>query len=152
MTPENFIKAQLAEFAWREGSQYGGSNNMLAVAFVIRNRVRASWFGGDWLQVLENAHEAGALEMCFCENGCPRCRSNQLPNLRDDNFRLLLRTVDDIFSGLAVDRFTTDPQGNGALYYAELRTVNRAWFRENILRNLAAHSRIANVGPVEFFL
>lgn len=144
MTTDFYIKGQLAEFCWREAGRYGGSNNMLAVAYVIRNRVQAGWHGGDWLEVLAHAPGCSAREddIMF---------GPQQPNLRDDSFRLLLRAVDDIYAGMSIDRFTADPEGKGALYFAELNDVTSSWFRRNILACPDEHPRIANVGPVVFF-
>lgn len=151
MTPEYFIKGQVAEFAWREGSHLGGVDNMLALAFVIRNRVQAGWHGGSWLRVIEHAHESGAYEMCFCEAGCARCVSTKQPDITDTNFRVLLSHIDDIYSGLMPDRFAHSAKGEPALFYAELNHISREWFRENICRRPEEHERIAQVGLVSFF-
>lgn len=135
MTAEQFIKAQLAALAHREAAHLGGIDNMAAVVFVMRNRQRAGWFGGDWMAIIQNTAAASAV--IYPESA---------PNLRDVNFRLLLQMIDDIYSGMAPDRMTM-----GALYYCELNRVENAWFRDNVVRDPENHPRVANVGQVAFF-
>lgn len=138
MTNEQFIKAQYALLAWREGHRYGGLDNMLAVAYVVRNRVKAGWHGGDWLEVMSN-HQNFAAE----EN--PQF-AQALPDVRETNCRFLLQRIDDIFNGMAVDKMTDE-----ALYYAELHSITRPWFTINILKKREEHPLVAQVGPVAFF-
>jgi hypothetical protein len=107
MTADNYIKAHLAAFAHTEASHHGGVENMLAVAFVIRNRQRAGWEGGNWMRILHAAKSAAGT---YCQPSAP--------DLRDINFRMLLSQVDDIFSGLAVDKYTA-----GAFFYCELNKI-----------------------------
>lgn len=135
MTNENFIKAQLAALAHREGHEHGGTNNMLAVAFVMRNRQRAGWRGGEWLGIIHTAEEVAS-----------RISEVSAPDLRDINFRILLQQIDDVYSGMAADKIT-----EGALYYAELNRIESTWFRKHILDDLEHHPRVANVGNVVFF-
>lgn len=135
MTNDQFIRAQLATFAHREGHHHGGIDNMLAAMFVLRNRRQAGWLGGDWMRVIDRAPEcAGTLY------------EPQVIDLRDTCFRMVLAQVDDVVSGLAQDRYT-----QGALYYAELNKIDRPWFRENVLADLDHHPRVAQVGNVFFF-
>lgn len=134
MTAETYIKAQLAALAHREAAHMGGVNNMLAVAFVMRNRQRAGWFGGDWMEIIHNAYKVAAA-----------IYPPSAPNLRDLSFRSFLQQVDDIYTGMAQDAMT-----EGALYYCELHRIERAWFHENILQH-GQHERVANVGQVAFF-
>ena len=142
MNSDDYIKAKLCDFAWREGSRHGGTNNMLACAFVIRNRVAAGW--GDWLEVLANAptHAATVYE---AELFPPQ------PDIREPNFRRLLQLVEALWDGSMVDNITCNPKKEKALYYAELDKVNREWFMENICRKPDIHPRTSIVGPVTFF-
>lgn len=135
MTAENFIKAQLAAFVHREAAFHGGIDNMLAVAFVIRNRVRAGWMGGSWMGVIQSAETYSAT-----------IYTPTALDLREFHFRLLMQQIDDIYSGLMPDRMT-----DGALFYAELNRVEREWFKQNILAHLDEHPRVATVGNVSFF-
>lgn len=138
MTSENFIKAQLALLAWREGHRHGGLDNMMAVAFVVRNRVKAGWHGGDWLEVMSNHYTFAAEEQPESVTA--------LPDVRDAHFRVILQKIDDLFSGMALDKMT-----EGALYYAELHNVTREWFTINILKKLEEHPRVARIGQVDLF-
>lgn len=136
MTAETYIKAHLAALAHREAGHCGGVNNMLAVAFVVRNRQRAGWRGGNWMELIASHDEYSAW-----------LHPATTPDLRELNFRILLQQIDDVFSGLAGDKMT-----EGALYYCELNRVERAWFKENVLHDATSHPRVAQVGNVSFFL
>jgi hypothetical protein len=135
MTPEQFIKAQIVTYAHQEGAIHGGIDNMLAVAFVLRNRRNAGWFGGDWLEIISHAADSAGTY-----------HPPRIPNLRDINVRMLLQQVDDIYSGMAVDKMT-----QGALFYCELASIQNDWFKKNVLSDLTAHERVATVGLVSFF-
>lgn len=150
MTPEVFIKAKIADFAYQEASHFGSVNQMLAVACVIRNRVKAGWQGGDWIEVLAHAREVSAIEAM-----APRPYA-----MSDPNFRQLLVAVEEIFYGTFRDTLTgggvlkaTDP---GGLYYMDSlypdRGANlRPWFKSKILDDQTNHPRIAQVGMLYIF-
>lgn len=141
MLAENYIKAMLANYAYKEGARYGGIDNMLAVCHVIRNRMDNGWYGGDWLAALDNAPEVAANEPGEDE---------EMPtppiNLRDVATRRFLDKVDYVFDGSAPDLMT-----DGALYYGDLKRPRRLWFVQNITANLDEHPHVATVGPVWFF-
>jgi hypothetical protein len=149
----DFIKSQVALRCWIDGKDEG-LNAMLGIAFVIRNRVRAGWYGGDWLQILSHHHEwSGNLN---------EEKTIQLPDPRVLSFMMLLQQMDGIFSGAADDSITIKRDGvastislNGpppvALYYARLDKVNNDWFLDNISRCPDKHPMIAQVGLVSFF-
>lgn len=134
MTPEQFIRGQVARYAIDEAAHHGGTDNMCAVVHVLRNRVTAGWQGGDWMKVLEDAGtKAGTIV--------------DLPaiNLHDMGVRIFLSRVDDIFAGREGDMVS------GALYYAELHNITRQWFKLNITGKPSDHPRVATVGAVAFF-
>lgn len=148
MTPENFIKAKLADYAWAEAFDQGGVNGMLAVACVLRNRQRKGWWGGDWMAVINNAKDAAPYESTWPE-----------PDLSRGDFRTVLQEIDDIYLGMYRDDLTgrdeRDPKRkDGGLYYmnitAEGRTPRR-WFEEKILADSKNHPRIAQVGMLYIF-
>lgn len=164
MTAEDFIKGQLVLFAWREGHSYGGVDNMLAVLFVLRNRQRAGWHGGDWLKIVERHDDAaayGPLELARTQVAGARLSGStvmmetierlarpQFPDLRIYEMQQkLLPRVDDIFSGMAPDVYTEDK----ALYYAELNGPLRERFKSEVCSRPVEHPRVAQVGPVFFF-
>ena len=141
-----FIKAKLAAFAYAEAAHCGGFDSMLAVACVVRNRVRKGWFGGDWLKVIANAGDAASL-MYPPEVERPPI----LEDLTAPGFRRVLQEVDDIFLGMFKDTLT-----EGGLYYmnlthAEQGQVVRPWFAEKILRDPANHPRKAQVSMIQIF-
>lgn len=135
MNGETYIKAQLAEWAILEGARHGGVNNMVAVAFVMVNRVNAGWYGGDWEQVIHHAWERGGTMY-----------EPTRVNLRDGDVKLFLQRIDDIFDGSEDDTLT-----NGALFYCELHRVDRGWFKTHVLHDRTEHPLVATVGQVTFF-
>lgn len=144
MTADDYIKSKLASFAWKEAAQYGGTQNMTAVALVIRNRVYAGWCGGDWLDVLANAPVSSALN--------PRHELIEpQPDFREPAMRRFLQAMDSIYDGSLPDTLTVNPKKEGALYYAELDKIERDWFLENICRKPENHPITSKVGPVTFF-
>jgi hypothetical protein len=136
MTSTDYVKAILATIMWREDSE-DGLQGMIACGLVIRNRVRAGWNGGQWLEVM-NAHDqfAGVI----AAPGPARW-----PDVRDPKFQQVLWKVDAIFDGTELDIT------KGALYYAHLHLANSPWFLENITGRLDAHPRVATVGQQTFF-
>jgi spore germination cell wall hydrolase CwlJ-like protein len=138
MTADAFITAQLPLFAWQRG-QTNSQSGMLAAAFVIRNRVRAGWYGGAWLDVIANDHLVSANDDSVLDD-------RFFPDTREPAFRRLLQSVDSIFDGSE-----EDPMTKGALYFAELNNVTREWFKTNIIARQEEHWRIAQVGTLTLF-
>lgn len=136
MTSDDYIKSKLADLCWQEGHEYGGINNMLAIGFMMRNRVHAGWLGGDWLACIAE----------YYINAEGEKRPSSTPNLRDPMFRELLAKIDGVYEASAADKMT-----QGALYCADLNKISRQWFVDNIVRKPEEHKRIAQVGPVYFF-
>lgn len=145
MTVQDVIRVELAMLAWREARHYGGINNMLAVAFVVKNRVDAGWLGGDWMQIIAN-HEQWSARLVTAPALQGETQMAPVPDFHDPDVRDLIVEVDGIFDGTAEDTFT-----DGALYYCELDRVERPWFLQNVVRRPDAHARVATVGPVSFF-
>ena len=133
MTLDTYVRALMARFAIEEGYEYGGVNNMLAVAFVLRNRVFGGW--GDWLEVVTTA---------------PQKRANlylpPIPNIRSNNVRVILNRIDEIYTRTDVNDFT-----GGALFYVDPTREMAPWFKTEVLDRPEDHQRSAHVGPVWFF-
>lgn len=139
MTTDTFVKAQLAMFAYTEANHTGSLDALRAVCFIVRNRVRAGWSGGDWNRVINFAPRHAAHDLArFTADG---------PSLESDIFRRLLLEIDEIYQGTAADNLTE--QG---LYYCDVtgRAV-RDWFAKNIVREPANHPRVAQVGMIHIF-
>jgi hypothetical protein len=140
MTPEGFIRAQLAGYAYAEAFASGGYDSMLAVACVMRNRVRAGWHGGDWIA---NLNAAGEYQ--------PFAPIEPFWVLTNPNFRRVLQEIDDVHTGVFEDAYTS-----GGLFYLDSGLLQsgrdlRAWFSEKILKDAANHPRIAQVGNLYIF-
>lgn len=147
MTDADFICANLARIAYYDGFSEGLSG-MLACAFTIRNRVKAGWFGGDWIQVLSRHKEKSADLTPFPE---------ELPDPKIRSVRFLLHEVTGIFSGARQDDITVSGQSvlsvapPVALYYGRLDTADNPFFIEKICRDPENHKRVAQVGMLSFF-
>ena len=146
MTGSDFIIAQLALRAWQDGKE-NGINGMLAVAFTIKNRVKAGWYDGDWIEVLSN-HKKWSHKL--------EPYSSQLPNPNNFAFRSLLQEVSGIFSGARRDDILMATESvlsvapPPALYYGVLEEIDNPWFLDNISRSID-HRRIAQVGTLFFW-
>src|SRR6267142_6342257 len=129
MNGSDFLKAELARFAYLDGFEEG-LNGMLAVAFVIRNRTNAGWWGGDWSQVLSHHRDYSAYVEPYPDT---------VPDPRIYSFQCLLQEIDGIFSGQRTDDVTVPANPSftasvyrPALYYARLDKISNPWFLENI--------------------
>jgi hypothetical protein len=144
MTYENYIKGMLATFAVDEGYRYGGTDCSLAIAQVIANRVAAGWHGGDWRKVILDAPN---------KRGTDYLEPFEF-DTRETAFRQIIAQIDEVYYGTADSSNVNIDDEKGtvpALYYCELHNVTSAWFRNNILRDLKNHPRIAVVGQLTFF-
>jgi hypothetical protein len=123
----------MARFSIEEGAQYGGVNNMLAIAQVLRNRVFSGW--GDWLEVVTQA-------------AARRGNADRLPepNMRTGDVRVLLNRIDEIYTKADM----TDLTG-GALFYVDPGRQIAGWFHDEVMRRPDEHPRTAHIGPVWFF-
>lgn len=138
MTPEGFVKAQVAAFVYAEAAECGGHDSMLAIACVLRNRVRKGWFGGNWIAVLEHAGDTASQPITFPASY----------DLTSKTFIRVLQEIDDIFLGVYVDTFT-----DGGLYYwdSQKPAPPKPWFVEKILNDGPNHPRKAQVGTIYIF-
>lgn len=128
----------LALLMWREDSG-DGLQGMAAVGLVVRNRVVAGWSGGDWLAVMDGHNQFSSISV-LGDPGTVR-----YPDSRDPRFLNVLIKATNIYEGTEPD--TT----GGALYYANLVTMNSQWFKTAILGNPEQHRRIGTVGAQTFF-
>jgi hypothetical protein len=140
VTVQEFIKGQLAWLAWSEAHHIGGIDGPIAIALMVRNRVRAGWLGGDWGAVISMHHSYSA------DSNLVAHGAHLLMECRDRDFLSFLQKIDDIFSGQLQDTYT-----GGGLYCCDLNMVRREWFKENILAHLDQHPRVASVASLTFF-
>lgn len=151
MKDTTFITSILALKCWQEAHEEGLSG-MMAVAFAIRNRIRAGWYNGNWIEVLAHMQDVSAkLEP----------PTINLPDTRTFSFMQFMQIIDGIFAGATDDNVTIKADGDWkkvlsapapvALYWARLDQITNPWFLEKIARNPEQHARIAQVGQTFFF-
>lgn len=133
MNLDTFTRAKIAEFAIEEGARYGGVNNMLGVAQVLRNRVFAGW--GDWLEVAQTAPAKRAV-----------IYPPDIPNIRTGNVRVFLNRLDELYTSEISEDLT-----GGALFYLDPAYPIVPWFKTEVLDKPDDHPRTAHIGPVWFF-
>lgn len=139
MTLDQLQRAQLLLFAHQEAACTGSLDAMKAVCYVIRNRVRAGWHDGNWIDVMENAHKVAG---------------NQLdPRMHIDPYsrilQMLMQNVDDIYYSSASD--AVEAAVDKSLYYQFADRPMRAWFAENIIRHPEAHARRTHIGTMVLY-
>ncbi len=142
---DDYIKSKLVELGWRFGQSYSGGHIAgQMVMQTIANRVRGGW--GTWLQVIDN------LPNFMAENELPALTH---PHIHDPAFIKLLQAVDGIFDGSVQDMTLSSLDRamgkKGALYWADLAKIERAWFLDKIVRSPENHDRIANVNGLNFW-
>lgn len=154
MNLDTFQRAKLADFCYREARYTGSLDAMKAIAYVLRNRLKAGWGDGTWLRLIESAHVHAGNDY---HNGVEFDASDRL-------LQMLVRDIDDIAMGIGNDdtrrvvEGTVAPEGTGsaakpapALYYQFVDLPARDWFVTNIVREPASHPRVAQVGPLMLF-
>jgi hypothetical protein len=141
MTAETFIRAVWARHAWLEAGDTGSLACIMAVLYVHRNRVRAGWHGGDWMETVNRSHEAAAHPAADTLERALR--------LDDRNLQMALREVDNVFWGAEGDDTATVT--GKCLYYQILPRPLRPWFEENIVRRPGDHPRRAHVGQMVLY-
>jgi hypothetical protein len=151
MKQSDFEKAMLVEFAVREVAA-GSLEEMQAVLYCVRNRVRKGWHEGKWVENLEHAREYAAHEC-----GLVRALRQEIPPLDCDNrnYQRLLNAIDDLYygqrnvgmgTGMYGRKPDEDAQGGTleaavgtALYWQFLKRPVRPWFAEKIVRDPGSH-------------
>lgn len=163
MDTASLVISELALFAWREGERLapGSTEAKDAIAFIISNRVKAGWQGGDWLKVIENT----PVHSCSEEKDM---LTMKMPDPWAQDWRTLLRNCQDIYEGIKIDDLTWTPSmaaiaencpgGDNKLnasrpsfFYANLQMPIREWFMNKIIRQPADHPRTVTVTPLQLF-
>jgi len=162
MNDEQYVKGQLATFCWRECPLTGGSEEMTAIAMVLRNRVRRGWENSTWLGVIEGAvARRGASHA-----DPPRCG---YPDMRDPHWCKFFARLDGIYDFSLNDTWTTAsasiapgrrPLGEqhvnlterSGLFWAEMsRPGLSAEFLTRVARDHVNHPPCATVGTLRIF-
>jgi spore germination cell wall hydrolase CwlJ-like protein len=137
MDSNDYCKSVLALVAERE-ARSNGINGMLAVAFVIRNRVQ-KW-EKSWYDVICSHNQFSSMTVKGDS------QTIWYPDPREPNFQKLLQSVDGIFDGTIQDTLT-----NGAIYYANLATMDSAWFKAHIINDSQNHPQVATIAQHVFY-
>jgi hypothetical protein len=106
---------------------------MLMVGHCLANRYRGGW--GDWLGVIERIPLYSARNLDEQPKGQPL--------LNDPNFLRLLQEIDGIYDGSREDPTL------GSLFFADVGTMTRGWFQQEILAKPEEHPRRANCGLLQ---
>lgn len=134
LRPDDFLRGQFVLEGWRQGLEYGGHLAAVMVISCLMNRVRFGW--GTHLQVLQNIPNLSAV------NEQPN--RNIWPQIWEPNFVRLLHEIDGQFEGSIKDL------SNGAIYWADLRRIERPWFSEKVIHN-PDYTRVADMNSLVFW-
>lgn len=141
MTVADFEKSLAALLAWRE-ERPNGTNGMLGVLFVVRNRVKAGWNQGSWSRVIEAHNQFTSITMV----GDPGTVT--FPDPREPQFLQILQLVDSVYDNTRLDNLT-----DGALYYYDPGpgVTPGGWFEREIIGKPDIHPRCAKIGSTVYF-
>jgi hypothetical protein len=115
---------------------------MLAVIFVIKNRAKANWLGGDIHKIITEKNQFDSVVRIGDPN------TVEYPDPRDPTFQKVCQYVDGILDGTTADNLTS-----GSLYYADLNSpgyTKDGWFDRNIVQS-PDHPRLATIGTTSYF-
>ena len=161
MTQNDINRAALALFAAREAGQGGSLEQMKAIAYCMRNRLKQGWHDGQWLTALEHADDYRA--------NLPASRVYLDPSSRA--LQRMIADVDDIYYGSRYDsagrdqgtpkqpvaqNFATAPSDieealGKSCYWAFTDRAFSPWFEQNILKRPEDHPMRTQMGLMMFF-
>ena len=154
MTLADAQKAALALFAARQAGPEGSLEEMKAICYIMRNRVRAGWHDGSWMRAIEAAED--------CAGNVPWTPFRLEPERRA--FQRLLQDIDGIYYGSAEGAgWDLDfEQSLGAqtvmgvkrpalLYWCWVDREMTQWFQRNIIGQPKEHDQRAQLGSMLFF-
>lgn len=150
MTAEQYTRARLAQWAWEVAGRANNLQVLRAVCYVLRNRIKAGWHGGSWLDNLLFAFQSEGNDEPPIVSGLTKSP------LEDQNFIRLLRDVDEIFYGSTLDDVGTSLEEDKAsklgpcLYFHFVDEPVTEWFKENIIRD-PDHARGPIIGKMIFY-
>lgn len=150
MTLNDIQRAHLAMMAVREAGEGGALEQMKAICYCIRNRVRQGWHGGDWIQVLEHLDDA---------RGNVVTGPRMVIDAGNRNFQRLIMEIDEIyFSRRDYEREPSNARMpdleeaiGKACYWLFINQPVVSWFEDHILKDPKNHPQKANMGLMLFF-
>jgi hypothetical protein len=148
MTQKDVDRVLLTLYAVREAGMRGSLEQMKAICYCLRNRVRAGW--GDWMEVLAEAETNNA-----------HASDEHFPiDTNSRTYQRLLRDVDDIYFGHSdpasteeggtVESSLCDPQ-HPCCYWAFTDRPMLPHFAETIVRDPENHPNRATMGVMMFY-
>jgi hypothetical protein len=149
MTGNDFVRGQLASFAIEQAGANAPVDHMKAIALCMRNRARAGWHDGDWLENMFHADRYSA------HDPGPRVRFE----LGDRSQSRLIREVDEIFFSRSNE---DNPKSSGdsisfeeavgkSCYWLFVNRPVREWFKSTIIRDPENHRQGASLGLMMLF-
>lgn len=146
MTQKDVDRVMLVRYAVQEAGPGGSLEQMKAICYCLRNRVRAGW--GEWMDVIERGDETRANE---ATEPTPIDTSNRA-------YQRLLHDVDDIYFGHPSDlsegktlEDTLCEKERPCFYWLFLNRPMRPWFKENIAGDKENHPSNATMGLMMFY-
>jgi hypothetical protein len=147
MIQKDVDRVMLVRYAVQEVGPKGSLEQMKAVCYCLRNRVRAGW--GEWMDVIESADETRANEPT---EPAPIDTSNRA-------YQRLLHDVDDIYFGHSSAGYeegqtledTLCEKERPCFYWYFLNKPMRQWFKDNIAGDKENHPSNATMGLIMFF-
>ena len=143
MRNQDFLSALAALLSWRE-ERSNGINGMLGVLFVLRNRLKTGWSGGDLSKIMETHGQFSSMTILGDS------QTVAYPDPREPNFQKILQYVDSVFDA---DNPMADTLTNGALYYCDPGPgiTPGGWFERVIIGQPTVHPRVATIGSTLYF-
>lgn len=147
MTQKDVDRVMLVRYAVQEVGPKGSLEQMKAICYCLRNRVRAGW--GEWIEVIETADES-------------RANEPQEPMRLDTgsrSYQRLLHDVDDIYfghsskdssEGATLEDSLCDTE-RPCFYWLFLARPMSDWFKENIASQKENHPSNVTMGLMMFF-
>lgn len=145
MNQKDVDRVLLVRYAVQEVGARGSLEQLKAVCFCLRNRVRAGW--GEWIDVIQDADGK-------------RCNEPLEPTLIDLSnraYQRLLHDVDDIYFGMGnpSDGYTFEDAicntDQPAFYWLFLDRPMSDWFKVNISGHPENHPNTCTMGSMLFF-
>lgn len=148
MTVRDLERAELVIFAVRQAGPRASLEEMKAICYCIRNRVRAGWHDGSWLRCLEDQPEVAA-----------HSPVEEVPlDPNDRNLQRLLRDIDDIYysqndakASSMNDGMDLEAAVGTQKYWMFLNHPLTNWFRDNICSDKENHPSHSQMGLMMFF-
>lgn len=140
-------RAAAVLFAAREVGPKGSADEMKLVCYCLRNRARAGWSGGHWLNVIEEARN-------FAPH--PPLPAHAL-DINNRQLQILARDIDEIFYSdphpQTAEEFPnslSDLAGRH-LYWMWLGRPVTSWFSANVLGDPKNHPQRTKLGLMMLF-